>query len=198
VVSLNKRIDPNRGFNADRTRPLNCPQPIQPGRSMMIDVGCGSSSTPSPPRSSSRAALLMLSRYPRLSSAKYRLIEASFRSRPSNRVIASRNLVGQKSTVHWQVDARQKRRLLERGGRSRHRPIRWAQQAAESSSEIWSGRWDSNPRPQPWQGCALPLSYTRIREGKRRSPPTLLCQKAPGLATERVYLSPLAGRGRLA
>ena len=28
--------------------------------------------------------------------------------------------------------------------------------------EIWSGRRDSNPRPQPWQGCALPLSYTRI------------------------------------
>ena len=27
--------------------------------------------------------------------------------------------------------------------------------------EIWSGRRDSNPRPQPWQGCALPLSYTR-------------------------------------
>ena len=28
--------------------------------------------------------------------------------------------------------------------------------------EIWSGRWDSNPRPQPWQGCALPLSYARM------------------------------------
>jgi hypothetical protein len=27
--------------------------------------------------------------------------------------------------------------------------------------ENWSGRRDSNPRPQPWQGCALPLSYTR-------------------------------------
>ena len=25
----------------------------------------------------------------------------------------------------------------------------------------WSGRRDSNPRPQPWQGCALPLSYFR-------------------------------------
>src|SRR4051794_17458160 len=25
----------------------------------------------------------------------------------------------------------------------------------------WSGRRDSNPRPQPWQGCALPLSYAR-------------------------------------
>jgi hypothetical protein len=29
--------------------------------------------------------------------------------------------------------------------------------------QFWSGRWDLNPRPQPWQGCALPLSYTRIR-----------------------------------
>ena len=28
--------------------------------------------------------------------------------------------------------------------------------------EIWSGRRDSNPRLQPWQGCALPLSYARI------------------------------------
>src|ERR1044071_9345820 len=27
--------------------------------------------------------------------------------------------------------------------------------------ENWSGRGDSTPRPQPWQGCALPLSYTR-------------------------------------
>ncbi len=26
---------------------------------------------------------------------------------------------------------------------------------------LWSGRRDSNPRPQPWQGCALPLSYAR-------------------------------------
>ena len=30
-----------------------------------------------------------------------------------------------------------------------------------SASKIWSGRRDSNPRPQPWQGCALPLSYAR-------------------------------------
>ena len=27
---------------------------------------------------------------------------------------------------------------------------------------IWSGRRDLNPRPQPWQGCALPLSYVRF------------------------------------
>ncbi len=32
----------------------------------------------------------------------------------------------------------------------------------ERRSADWSGRWDSNPRPQPWQGCALPLSYARI------------------------------------
>lgn len=24
-----------------------------------------------------------------------------------------------------------------------------------------SGKRDSNSRPQPWQGCALPLSYSR-------------------------------------
>ncbi len=26
----------------------------------------------------------------------------------------------------------------------------------------WSGKRGSNSRPQPWQGCALPLSYSRI------------------------------------
>ena len=25
----------------------------------------------------------------------------------------------------------------------------------------WSGKRGSNSRPQPWQGCALPLSYSR-------------------------------------
>jgi hypothetical protein len=30
------------------------------------------------------------------------------------------------------------------------------------SKKNWSGRRDLNPRPQPWQGCALPLSYARI------------------------------------
>src|SRR5262249_25556774 len=34
--------------------------------------------------------------------------------------------------------------------------------------EIWSGRRDSNPRPQPWQGCALPLSYARAPAEWRR------------------------------
>ena len=27
---------------------------------------------------------------------------------------------------------------------------------------VWSGRRDSNPRPSPWQGDALPLSHFRI------------------------------------
>ena len=29
---------------------------------------------------------------------------------------------------------------------------------------LWSGRRDLNPRPQPWQGCALPLSYFRKKK----------------------------------
>ena len=28
----------------------------------------------------------------------------------------------------------------------------------------WSGRRDLNPRLQPWQGCTLPLSYSRSME----------------------------------
>ncbi len=35
----------------------------------------------------------------------------------------------------------------------------------------WSGRRDSNPRPRPWQGRALPLSYTRIRATGGDDPP---------------------------
>ncbi len=27
---------------------------------------------------------------------------------------------------------------------------------------MWSGKRGSNSRPQPWQGCALPLSYSRL------------------------------------
>src|SRR5947209_8625858 len=33
--------------------------------------------------------------------------------------------------------------------------------AVRDNDGNWSGRRDSNPRPQPWQGCALPLSYAR-------------------------------------
>jgi hypothetical protein len=35
------------------------------------------------------------------------------------------------------------------------------------SGSFWSGRRGSNPRPLPWQGRALPLSYTRIRDWRR-------------------------------
>jgi hypothetical protein len=32
----------------------------------------------------------------------------------------------------------------------------------------WSGKRDSNPRPQPWQGCTLPLSYSRPNDTSHR------------------------------
>ena len=35
------------------------------------------------------------------------------------------------------------------------------------SSKLWSGRRDSNSRPSPWQGDALPLSHFRIAGGRR-------------------------------
>ena len=34
----------------------------------------------------------------------------------------------------------------------------------------WSGRRGSNSRPLPWQGSALPLSYSRSRAGRRVYP----------------------------
>ena len=37
----------------------------------------------------------------------------------------------------------------------------------DAALDVWSGRGDSNARPQPWQGCALPLSYARSRRGGR-------------------------------
>ena len=33
--------------------------------------------------------------------------------------------------------------------------------AWNSLIKAWSGRWESNPRPSPWQGDALPLSHFR-------------------------------------
>ncbi len=38
----------------------------------------------------------------------------------------------------------------------------------------WSGKRDSNSRPSPWQGDALPLSYSRISKGKAKSLPGIL------------------------
>src|SRR5438067_13899000 len=32
-------------------------------------------------------------------------------------------------------------------------------------TSVQSGRRDSNPRRQPWQGCTLPLSYSRVAGG---------------------------------
>jgi hypothetical protein len=51
------------------------------------------------------------------------------------------------------------------------------------SMGIWSGRRDSNSRPQPWQGCALPLSYARAPRVARGAPKSggRLIAEAPGL-----------------
>ena len=36
---------------------------------------------------------------------------------------------------------------------------------SQVKTELWSGRRDSNSRPSPWQGDALPLSHFRIYGG---------------------------------
>src|SRR2546421_8497218 len=54
-------------------------------------------------------------------------------------------------------------------------------------SETWSGKRDSNPRPRPWQGRALPLSYSRVSSSRAftdsTTPPT--ARRSASLAAER-------------
>jgi hypothetical protein len=35
--------------------------------------------------------------------------------------------------------------------------------------DVWSGRRGSNPQLQPWEGCTLPLSYSRAGQGDEDS-----------------------------
>ena len=53
---------------------------------------------------------------------------------------------------------------------------------SDSLEKIWSGRRDSNPRHQPWQGCALPLSYARPL-GTHTVPRRAIILKAGGIAS---------------
>src|SRR5690606_28557214 len=64
----------------------------------------------------------------------------------------------------------------------------------------WSGRRDSNSRPQPWQGCALPLSYARAPGGGPEPAAPKIREaaygrRAPGLQAHR---APLRSAGRVA
>ena len=40
----------------------------------------------------------------------------------------------------------------------------WSSNFGSGIERNWSGKRDSNPRPSPWQGDALPLSYSRKTE----------------------------------
>ena len=43
--------------------------------------------------------------------------------------------------------------------------VRWVPDLLICVVTDWSGRRDSNPRHLPWQGSALPLSYSRSLPG---------------------------------
>jgi hypothetical protein len=64
----------------------------------------------------------------------------------------------------------------------------------DESAKSWSGRRDSNPRPQPWQGCALPLSYTRIR---KRASGSHFGQPHRRPRAKPAFLQPLSARPHL-
>ena len=33
----------------------------------------------------------------------------------------------------------------------------------DGTTEVWSGRWESNPRHSAWEADVLPLNYARVR-----------------------------------
>ena len=57
----------------------------------------------------------------------------------------------------------------------------------------WSGRRDLNPRLQPWQGCTLPLSYSRAVGT------VVFYKRRPGLSTKKfaepIFFLRQAGKG---
>src|SRR5204862_1114921 len=67
--------------------------------------------------------------------------------------------------VPWPIGARGKLPVRRRRPRS-----------ARGRLKDWSGKRDLNPRPQPWQGCALPLSYSRPNRLAKDSQATEACQ----------------------
>ena len=61
--------------------------------------------------------------------------------------------------------------LNERERHVAHRPSHaGSRQPRRENRRYWSGKRDLNPRPSPWQGDALPLSYSRSKgtEGEGR------------------------------
>jgi hypothetical protein len=58
--------------------------------------------------------------------------------------------------------------------------MRRAQNPLILGSFLWSGKRDSNPRPQPWQGCALPAELFPRRVEKIAREATY-CQSETGL-----------------
>lgn len=54
---------------------------------------------------------------------------------------------------------------LERGTPLSESPV-GRSHPLEVLEKNWSGKGDLNPRPSPWQGDALPLSYSRSMEGR--------------------------------
>ncbi len=102
------------------------------------------------------------------------------------------------------------REVSQRGGGARRgsgAPERMSPKGeipAQARSDVWSGKRGSNPRHPPWQGGALPLSYSRsgarrIAEGSaavklreclarcRRSAGTRGCSRRRTSSLERIF-----------
>src|SRR6185312_5169772 len=63
--------------------------------------------------------------------------------------------------------------------------------AVDSGAKGWSGRRDSNPRHQPWQGCTLPAELLPLNSG-----PSIFPSRVRPVKPERIRLSYSTGAVR--
>ena len=76
---------------------------------------------------------------------------------------------------------------------------------ADGVLKSWSGKRDSNSRPQPWQGCALPTELFPLKRGiigrvcfsvKINRSEQVEFQLLPGLDSDRIAIRVRLDRGR--
>ena len=90
----------------------------------------------------------------------------------TNRLDADLNLCGEPALA-FVVDRRavgRAKRPAGRGTRDEPTGVRTKKAPTEKVEAFWSGRRDLNSRLQPWQGCTLPLSYSRSGVGLSAPP----------------------------
>jgi hypothetical protein len=147
VPYSSRRAPPGRGFKVSVAMP-KCDMACQPKRERRLERETGFE-----PRSVAGSALGLASPAP----ARGQRSQAS-KTRPPHRLGGVRKRDARYSSRRGPLARSLRVASPHEGGTPPSNPP-----VAGSKEWFWSGKRDLNPRPSPWQGDALPLSYSRFR-----------------------------------